>query len=176
MADLQLNWSGVPASAGLSTGLQDGTPGVPNFSVDTGGVAVDVHFDQQLAGSGAIFFRAPGFIGAGEGIANNSHLKLFGGVPGTGSAPRQASSTTELVFRSTDSAYTDQVQNVTFRLNDIDQGSGDDFGTGSEPDSYRDDVTVRAFNAAGDEIFTQVITADGRTAGDPETAANAELI
>lgn len=176
MADLQLNWSGVPASAGLRTGLQDGTPGVPNFSVDTGGVAVDVHFDQQLAGSGAIFFRAPAFVGADEGIANNSHLKLFGAVPGAGAAPRQDSSKTELVFRSTNDAYSDQVQNVTFRLNDIDQGRGDDFGTGAEPDSFRDDITVRAFNADGQEIFTRVISGAGRTAGNPETAANSELI
>ena len=143
MADLVLEWG---ALGPFGTSLTDGDGGV-SASVDTGGVAVDISFDALSAGSTAFTFNAPGYVAPDETFAPNSFLKLFG--EGTGAA--SDTSTTVLDFRATDtSLYTDSVQNVSFRINDIDLGAGGDLeepGTG-----FEDIVNVVAFDAAGNPV------------------------
>jgi hypothetical protein len=140
MADLVFSWGAIGP---YGTDLVDADGGV-SASADTGGVAVDISFDALAPGSTAFTFNAPGYVGPGETFPNNSYLKLFGeGVGGPGST-----STAAFGFRSTDtSLYTDSVQNVSFRLNDIDSGAGGDLfesGTG-----FEDIVSVTAFDASG---------------------------
>ena len=140
MADLVLDWS-LLGAYGTSLG--------PTTSVDTGGVAVQIDFTEQDAGAQAFTFNADGHVGAGEPFDPNSHLKLFG-EGGDGGAVSATSSTT-LSFSSISSAYTSQVQNVSFRLNDIDGGAGEDI-TGGPGGSFEDNITILAYDAAGNAV------------------------
>ena len=60
-------------------------------------------------------------------------------------------STTTLTFSSDDVAYANTVQDVSFRINDIDNGTYED--------DHIDIVTVRAYDAAGN-LIPVVITAE----------------
>jgi hypothetical protein len=143
MADLVLDWG---ALGPYGTNLTDGD-GAVSATVDTGGVAVDISFDALSAGATAFTFDAPGYVAPGETFSASSYLKLFGeGIGGPGDT-----STAVLDFRATDTAlYTDSVQNVSFRLNDIDMGTdGDLFEPGL---GFEDIVSVTAFDAAGNPV------------------------
>jgi hypothetical protein len=147
MADLFLNWGALGA---YGTSLADTPQNEVTATVDTGGVAVDITFDSEDGGADAFTFEEPGFFGPGETQNPNSHLKLLG--DGGDGATTTATSTTILDFRAVDTdAYSDDVQSVSFRLNDVDESSdsGDWEGGGI---SFEDVVTIKAFDAAGNIV------------------------
>lgn len=146
MADLVLDWGALGAYGTVLTDT-DELAGAPSATVDTGGVAVDITFDGLEVGSQAFTFNAPGYVADGETYDPQSWLKLFGEADGVAGP----TSTTTLDFRSTDSAlYTDQVQNVSFRLNDIDTDTvGDIDGSAG---AFEDILSVTAYDAAGNEV------------------------
>lgn len=143
MADLVLEWG---ALGPFGTNVADGDGGV-SASVDTGGVAVDISFDALAGGATASTFNAPGYVASGETFSERSFLKLFG----EGSETDVETSTTVLDFRATNTElYDDAVQNVSFRINDIDIGAGGDLfepGTG-----FEDCLRVQAFDADGNPV------------------------
>ncbi|MDU8913012.1 Hint domain-containing protein [Aestuariicoccus sp. MJ-SS9] len=146
MADLILDWAALGA---YGANLEDTAPDAVTATVDTGGVAVDITFTAQDAGASAFTFDVEGYVAEGEPFDPFSHLKLFGeGGDGGVVSP---TSTTVLDFRGTDAMYTDNVQNVSFRLNDVDQsGSSADFG---DPGAgFEDNVTVLAYDADGNAV------------------------
>ncbi|MCT4555883.1 MAG: Ig-like domain-containing protein [Pelagimonas sp.] len=143
MADLFLNWGDLGP---YGTNLNDGAA----VSVDTGGVAVDISFSAQDDYATAFTFNADGYVGAEDPMSGNSYLKLYDdanndGAPGT--------STTVMDFRSTDTdTFTDQVQNVQFRINDIDFSAlGGDLGE-ANVDGFEDIVTIIATDAEGNTV------------------------
>ena len=75
------------------------------------------------------------YVGAGEPFGSTSSLYLFG----NGDA---ATSRTTIDFNANDPAYSGEVENVSFRINDF------DFGTGN----HRDIVTISAFDADGNAV------------------------
>ncbi|MFW2587405.1 Ig-like domain-containing protein [Sagittula sp. SSi028] len=179
MADLVLDWGALGAYGTVLSDTDD-LGGAPSATVDTGGVAVDVTFDGANQGAQAFTFNAGGYVAPGETYDPQSWLKLFG----DNAAAPGATSTTTLDFRSTNDLFTDQVQNVSFRINDIDTGStGDLSGLGG---GFEDFVTVRAFDAEGNEVpvtFTPAGTAsvtgntlDGETTTGLEDAAGSVLV
>ncbi|WP_235958169.1 hypothetical protein [Salipiger sp. PrR003] len=123
MADLFLNWVSLGA---MGTTLADTSTGGSATTVDTGGVNVAISFEAQDTGAEAFTAAYDGYVPEGSSINPNSHLKLFGegGDGGTVSA----TSTTVLDFSSSNELYTDEVQNVSFVLNDVDGGAGSDLG------------------------------------------------
>ncbi|MGP6086026.1 Hint domain-containing protein [Antarctobacter jejuensis] len=143
MPQLLLTWGDLGP---FGTELPDLDGGVSG-TVDTGGIAVDIAFDGLYEGTSAFTFNAPGYVAPGEPFPVNSFLKLFA----EGTATQSDSSVTVLSFRSTDpDSYADSVENVTFRINDIDAGTGGDL---FEPGSgFQDILTVAAFDAAGDPV------------------------
>ena len=158
MADLSLNWGALgPFGTNLSTGS--------TVAVDTGGVAVDVTFTAVDPYASAFTFNADGYAPE-EDISGNSFLKLFDDSNDDG-AP--ATSTTVLDFRATDTAlYTDEVQNVEFRINDIDFSSvGGDLGE-FNVDGFEDIVTVLAYDADGNPVPV-TLTGEPAIAGDTAT-------
>jgi len=183
MADLVLDW-GLIGAFGTTLTDTDVLGGGVSATVDTGGVAVDVTYDGISPGAQAITFNAPAYVADGETFDPQSHLKLVGEVEGFA----QATSTTTLDFRSTDSAlYTNSVQNVSFRLNDIDTGTtGDKTGVAG---SFEDIVTITAYDAAGNPVPVTITpsgtaavngsTIDGETRTDdfetPEGSALVEI-
>ena len=118
MADLILDWGLLgPYNSALTAGA--------TATVDTGGVAVDITFTQADPGAEAFTFSTDGYVAPGEPFDPNSHLKLFGDG-GDDLDTVNPTSMTVLNFRSSDDAYTDNIQNVSFRLNDVAAGMGED--------------------------------------------------
>ncbi len=167
MADLYLSWGAIGAYG--STLADGGTT-----SVDTGGVAVDITFDAQDDFASAFTFSGDGYVAADDGLNANSFLKIFDEVNNDGAA---ATASTVLDFRALDTAlYTDNVQNVTFRINDIDLAASNGDLEDPAGDGFEDIVTVLAFDADGNPVpvtltpETGDVTATGGTAtGSSET-------
>lgn len=99
------------------------------------------------------------YVGGGEPFGTNSSLYLFG----NGDA---ATSRTTIAFSANDPTYAGTVQNVRFRINDF------DFGTGN----HRDIVTIRAFDASGAAIsYTVQYGANTPTTGANQTITSANI-
>lgn len=137
MADLVLDW-GLFGAYGTDLGSSQ--------TVDTGGVNVTVDFNQEDPGAQAFTFNAEGYVGPDDPYADTSFLKLFGdgGEGGTSDT-----STTTISFASNDEAFGDEVENVSFRINDIDTGSEE---LGEAGGFHFDMLTVRGFDAEGNEV------------------------
>ena len=152
MADLVLDWG---ALGPYGYNLTDTAPGAVTASVDTGGVAVDITFTAQAADAQAFTVSFDGHVPAGSGIDPNSHLKLFGSG-GTGGGTASATSTAVLDFRATSGLFGDDVRDLRFVLNDIDAGPRSDLGDLGYADEggsgFRDDVTILAYDAAGNPV------------------------
>ena len=129
---LDLNWDAEGA---------DETDLFGGVSQDTGGIQVDVSFTDDGAGTEwSVESTQTQYVGPGESFDANSALLLFGNGP-TGDT-----STMQVDFSSVSgSGYSDEVTDVQFRINDIDSATG----------AFRDVVTVRAFDADGNEVEVQ---------------------
>ncbi len=126
---LSLNWSAMGAdNADLSAG---------GFQ-DTGGIRVDVSFQYgATTGEISVDSSTTQYTATGEDFNATSSLYLVG--PNTGAD----TTTTILDFSSVaGSGFDNEVQNVTFRVNDIDGASG----------SWVDQLEVRAYDADGNLI------------------------
>ncbi len=101
------------------------------------------------------------YVGTGEPMGTNSSLRLFGTGQG-------ATSSATIDFSATaGSDLSDEVENVIFRINDI------DFGT----DNHRDVITVTAFDADGNAVSVTLtggsaMTVSGNTATALSTATD----
>ena len=155
MADLLLDWASLPTF--------DALPNVPeggvSATVETGGIAVDVAVTPSEPGAYAFEFQqgdGSGYVGEGEAFDGTSYLK-FVGVPQEEPSV-DATLTTVLTFRSTDDMFTDSVQNVSFRLNDIDQSATNSDLSGPAGAGFSDNVTIMAYAADGSVV---PVTFDG---------------
>jgi hypothetical protein len=160
MADLVLDWTDLAATTPRVSGNlgEDGSA-----TYDAGGVAVDIVFDSQSDASTAYFADFEGYVAPGEDFDPNSHLKLFAAGNSTGTPSAAPTSTTSFTFRSTDEAlYTDSVQNVSFRLNDVDTGPNQDLG-GSEGDGFGDIITITAYDAEGNPATVSIDSSGAAT-------------
>ncbi len=181
MADLFLNWGALGA---YGTVLDDTAPDAVTATVDTGGVAVDLTFDGQDAGAQAFTYNGYAYVDADETLNPASHLKLFG-EGGDGGVDPSATSTMVMDFRALDTVnYTDNVQNVSFRLNDIDAGMAGDLD--APGNGFEDVVSVMAYDAEGNAVPVTLTpagsasvggnTVDGNTPSDFEDATGSVLV
>ncbi|MTJ03357.1 MAG: type I secretion protein [Sediminimonas qiaohouensis] len=143
-----LNWSAAGS---------DGTDVSGGFTQDTGGIDVTVSFDgSPTTDRIELDTNQTQYTGSGEPFDTSSSLYLYGTHAGADSA------TTTLDFSaSAGSSYADQVENVQFRVNDIDQGG------------WQDIVTVRAYDADGNSVPVDVDLTGNSTdsvSGDTVTA------
>lgn len=131
-----LDWSAAGAdeadiSAGFTqtTGVMDVTVGFTDDGNATG-------FTVESTGSN--------YVGTGEPFDPNSTLSLTGSGAGN-------TSTTTITFETNDpDSYSDNVANVTFRINDIDGASN----------SWQDVITITAVDANGNSV-TITLTGNG---------------
>ncbi len=133
--DLSFNWDATGADeADISGGV----------SQDTGGILVDVSFvDDGNANEFSIESSTTQYVGPGETFNSTSALQL-GGSGGVGDT-----STTTIDFSAVGgSGYREEVENVEFRINDIDSGS------------WQDIITIRAYDADGN-LLTVDFTISG---------------
>ncbi|WP_164657904.1 Hint domain-containing protein [Tropicibacter sp. Alg240-R139] len=141
-----LNWD---AQAADETDVSGG------FTQNTGDIDVAVSFsnDGNNAPTYSIESSDALYVGTDEPFDTQSSLHLFGNGDG-------ATSTTTLTFSaSAGSDVQDEVENVSFRINDVDFASG----------NHRDVITINAVDADGNAV-TVTITAD-TTAADPDTVS-----
>ena len=155
------NAATLAASENLSWSSQaaDGTDASAGFTQSTGtmDVTVDIVDDGTLSAA-QIESTDTTYVASGESFSANSSLYLVGSG-GTG-----GTATTTLTFdASTGSGMTNQVENVSFRLNDIDAASG----------SWEDIVTVTALDADGNSVDV-TITADGNDTVSGNTITGAQ--
>jgi Ca2+-binding RTX toxin-like protein len=149
MADLTLNW-GLFGAFGTDMGATQ--------TVDTGGVDVTLEFNSEDAHAEAFTYNADGF-GGPEGFDANSFLKLFG-EGGEGDVDN--TSHTTISFAPTDDAFGANVQNVSFRINDIDGGEND---VGATSPEHIDILNLHAFDADGNEVPVTITPGANMTAG-----------
>ncbi|MBV2361394.1 Hint domain-containing protein [Thalassococcus sp. CAU 1522] len=134
-----LTWT---AQGGNNTDLSAG------FTQDTGAIDISVGFtDDGNNNPTFLVSTLTEYVGSGENTSTVSALRLFGDGDG-------ASSTTTIDFAaSAGAAVEDEVQNVSFRINDIDWGSG----------NHTDIVTVNAFDALGNPVTVTLTPGGGDT-------------
>ncbi|MEJ6394387.1 Hint domain-containing protein [Gymnodinialimonas sp. 2305UL16-5] len=142
--DLFLDWT---AQGGNNTDLSGG------FTQDTGGINVAVSFVDGGPGTSATVETGTQYTEAGDPFATNSGLDLRSNGSGT-------AWTADLNFSAVGgSGLADEVENVIFRLQDIDQGG------------WQDVVTVNAFDADGNPVAVSLTPAgDDTVSGNTVTA------
>lgn len=124
-----LNWA---AQGGNTTDLSAG------FTQDTGDIDVSVGFtsDGNNLPTFEVDTARTQYVAGGEDFATNSSLFLFGNGDG-------ATSTTQIDFAaSSEQAVEDVVENVEFRINDMDWGSG----------NHTDQFVISAEDADGNPV------------------------
>lgn len=137
----------------------NGTSIAGDFTQNTGGVNVRVDYTDLGPGTGfTVNTRDTGYVQAGEGIPASSMAILSGTGTGSGNT-----SSVRLDFSAVaGSGFGGAVENVLFRLQDVDR------------DSWRDKVTISAWN--GSTAVQVTLTASGSdvVSGNTVTAASGQ--
>ncbi len=130
------------------------------FTQDTGGIDVSVSFTN--AGNNAPVYRVEStdttYVAPGEDFDPTSSLYLYGNGDGT------TSITTIDFAAATGTDYLDEVQNVSFRINDVDWGRN----------NHTDVITVNAYDADGNPVTVTFTPGGGDTVTGNTITANAQ--
>ncbi|SMY09985.1 Hint domain-containing protein [Flavimaricola marinus] len=159
-----LNWEAVANDA---DDVGDG------FTQITGEMEVSVSFANN-GNNNPTFEIESGttqYVASGEPFNPTSSIDLFGNGDG-------ATSTTTIDFAAAPgSTYADEVENVQFRINDIDSGAGNhtDIVTVNAYDAFGNPVTVVLTPGGSDTVVGNTITADGN-ANSPAQADGSVLV
>lgn len=143
---LQFNWSDYADEQDLAGGVVQDTGGI-NVTVSYNGGFPGASFSAERTGSTSGVERDyPIYVGPGEPFASNSSAELFRPADGFGST----SSSLQFDFAAVGgSGYSSEVENLRFRISDIDTGN------------FIDSVTVRAYDAEGNEIPVTITLGSG---------------
>lgn len=141
---LDLNWTG---QGGNGTNLAGG------FTQNSGGINVAVSFTDDGGGDAAQVSTSTTYVAGAESYNANSNLSLTG----DGGADVW---TVDVDFSSVGgSGFADEVENVSFRLQDIDQGGWQDIFTINAYDADGNLIPVILTPAGGDTISGSTVTA-----------------
>lgn len=158
--DLFLNWT--------NEGV-DGDSIATGFTQNTGGINVGVNFTNGGVGTSATVEENATYVAPGEPFATDSGLGLRGSGNGT-------TWTTDLTFSAaTGSGFADEVDNVAFRLQDIDQNSWQDILTVNAYDADGNLIEV-TLTAAGDDVVDGNTVTAGPTSTFADDAAGSVLV
>ncbi|MFP4404643.1 Hint domain-containing protein [Rhodosalinus sp.] len=158
----------------------------PTETVDTGGIVATVNYTSEWNDSGAFYVGVSQYTAPGEPFDDATGLKLAGGRNPDGG--EQDVSTTTISFASNDQEFGDSVQNVSFRISDIDTGTDPD-APGEGDGLHEDIITVRAYDSDDNEIPVSITpgsgvsvsgntmtgTGDNLEPSDPEASALVEV-
>lgn len=140
----RLDWS---AQGAAGTSVNNG------FTQDTGGMKVTVNVNNNGQHTGASISNSTQYVASGETFATTSSLAL------NGSGNGQTSTTTMVFDAERGSGLGDEVRGVSFRINDMDTSS------------WRDVVSVEAFDAEGNPVTVRLTAAGDETvSGNTATA------
>ncbi len=141
---LDLNWTAQGTN---------GTSLVGGFTQSTGGIDVAVSFTNDGGGTGAQVSTSATYVAGGETYNPNSNLSLTG----NGGA---AVWTVDLNFSAAGgSGFADEVENVAFRLQDIDQSGWQDIFTVNAYDAAGNLIPVTLTPAGNDTVSGNTVTA-----------------
>ena len=129
----------------------------PSQSADVGGVEVAVDVTGLSTNARAFGLDAPFHVAPGEPFDPSSGFKLFG--DGAEGGPQETLTAT-IGFAATDPAFGDAVENVSFRVADIDAGAAGDI-PGGPAGSHVDLVTIRAYDADGNAVPVTITPGTG---------------
>ena len=116
-----------------------GTDVSGGFTQDTGGIEVSVSFDDSPTTERIEVGNQTQYSDTGEPFDTNSSLYIYGTHDGSDTT------TANIDFAAAaGSGYNDEVENVQFRINDIDQGG------------WQDIVTVRGYDADGNAVPVEI--------------------
>ncbi|WP_299288240.1 Hint domain-containing protein [uncultured Tateyamaria sp.] len=142
----------------------DGDSIATGFTQDTGGINVAVSFNNGGVGTTATVEQNAHYVDTGEPFDPNSGLGLRGNGNGT-------AWTTELDFSAVGgSGLADTVENVSFRLQDVDRGGWQDVLTINAFDADGNPVSVILTPAGDDTVSGNTVTAGPTSTGatDPQ--------
>ncbi len=152
------DFSAIPDPSGDGTIIDDGDDLSSGFSLDTGTMQVSLSFaddDPNTPAAGFEFNNTDAQntdgLNNGDGASDNA-LLLAGQRAG-------ATSTTTISFASNDASVEDEVQNVNFRINDIDDAG------------WRDIVRINAFDADGNPVAVTLAGGTGMVLSDTDGVA-----
>ena len=148
-----LSWEDIDGDVNATANLEGGT------THDMGQMTAAISFVDQSDGSATAFTSNENIYVGSQGFDSDSSLHLYG-TGGDGSAADPTITTTIDFSANSGSGLSDNVSNVSFRINDLDVGNVDD--------QHRDILTVRAYDANGNEVSvnltpTSSMTQDGNT-------------
>lgn len=129
----------------------------PSQSADVGGVEVTVDVTGLSTNARAFGLEAPFYVAPGETFDPSSGFKLFG--DGAEGGPHETLTAT-IDFAATDPAFGDAVENVSFRVADIDAGAAGDI-PGGPAGTHIDLVTIRAYDADGNAVPVTITPGTG---------------
>ncbi|KCV83139.1 type I secretion target repeat-containing protein [Actibacterium atlanticum] len=141
------------------------------FSQDTGDVTVDVSFTPGAISDAIQVSTSTQYVGSGEDFNDNSALYLTS----DGTASGTTATTTLDFSANADSGMADTVENVEFRINDIDSGGWEDIVTVNAYDADGNPVPV-TFTVSGNETTSGNTITAGSGGNDPDQAAGSVLV
>lgn len=143
---MQFNWSDYTDEQNLAGGVVQDAGGISVSVSYNGGFAGTTFSAEKTGSTGGGERDYPIYVGSGEPFSANSSAELFRPADGSGST----SSSLQFDFSSVSgSGFSSEVENVRFRISDIDRSG------------FTDSVTVRAYDAEGNEIPVTITLGSG---------------
>ena len=155
----RFNWSQLP-DPNRANPIDNGDDLRAGGTQNTGSVDVTFAYTPARANSQFTFDTQNEFtagIASGSETVNTNSGATLRGFAGGGESSRL-----EIAFAATAPGVEDEVRNVSFRINDIDEGS------------FRDQVTIRAFDAAGNLVDIRFGAGENLTLADTDGLSGAD--
>lgn len=148
-----LSWEDIAGGVDTISNLEGGT------THDMGQMSASISFVDQSGGSATAFTSDEELYVGSQGFDSDSSLRLYG-TGGDGSADDPTITTTIDFSANSGSGLSDNVSNVSFRIDDLD--------VGNSADQHKDILTIRAYDANGNEVEvtltpTSLMLQDGNT-------------
>ncbi|WP_052700904.1 Hint domain-containing protein [Loktanella sp. S4079] len=155
-----LDYSSIPDPSGDGTAIDNLDDVSSGFTLNAGNVGVNFTFTDDTPDNSSAFVYYTGETqntnGLDPDVSNNAAIVI---QSGTASAGVTASSTTTISFSPENPDLPDEVENVTFRLNDIDDSN------------WRDIVTITAIDADGNAVTVNLTGGSNMTLSDTDGVA-----
>ncbi len=132
-----LSWEDIAGGVNTVANLESGV------THDMGQMTASISFLDQSGGSATAFTSDENMFVGSQGFDADSSLRLYG-TGGDGSAADPTITTTIDFSANSGTGLSDNVSDVAFRINDLD--------VGTSSDQHVDILTIRAYDANGNEV------------------------
>lgn len=151
------DYSGIDDPSGNGTTIDNNDDVSDGVTAGDGDIELSITFVEADTTSAVVYntntTQYTEGLNNGDDVDNN-YFRFSGQGAGE-------TTTAQLDFTSTSSTLSDEVENVNFRLNDIDAGIN----------SWQDGVTILAYNADGDQVEVVLTAGSGITLTDEDSGA-----